>query len=61
MTDQEATLEDTSNVPSEGMPAMEEDRESTTNDDQPRAMIEAVGAEQVLWSVRCDARCIVFS
>ncbi len=43
MTDQEATLEDTSNIPSEGMPAMEEDRESTTSDAQPRAMIEAVG------------------
>lgn len=43
MTDQEATLEDTSNVPPEGMPAMEEDRESTPSDDQPRAMIEAVG------------------
>ena len=43
MTDQEATLEDTSNIPSEEMPAMEEDRESTTSDAQPRAMIEAVG------------------
>lgn len=43
MTDQEAALEDTSNVPSEGMPAMEEDRESTPSDYQPRAMIEAVG------------------
>ena len=43
MTDQEATLEDSRNVPSEEMPVTEQTLKSTTSDDPPRAMIEAVG------------------